>query len=522
MNAIKNWKTKTTVSFSIVAIIVLAMTAPIATAVPMPVPVKGVVQYANETMVPDGWTVSLENLNETYPEEPWTTTTNSSLAPLNYFLTGTAESSSTFVITASDSTGTFTGSETFTADPLETKIVNITIGILSVTVEYPNGGEEIAVGDVVEVSASASDDTEVVSVSFSYSADNGSTWNAIGAGSMVSGTVKDGIWNVSWNTAGLSLGNEYLIKAVATDNEGNTVEDTSDSTFSIVDKGLPLITNGKAEPSTILVNETTEVTFYVHAADKESEIDVVKILIPAEPPAMPEWKNMSCTGNYTSDGLIWGIYEYKMNLTPAFEDTYNFSVQVYDIYGNLNATIVSVKAVSWMTYNITVFAGWNLISLPLEPLDESISAVVTNPTPGDMIFGDKPGPGISWKFATYIEGIGWYGDLTELVPKEGYLYYAGANFTIPVTGNPVIDTNTTVYNSWNLLGYAKMENMTLSDAINEPYSGDMIFGDKPGPGISWKFATYIEGIGWYGDLTELIRGEGYLYYRNGDTFYWIY
>ncbi len=292
---------KTKISAIGFALVILMASVMPVVAVPLPVPVKGVVQYEDGTMVPDGWTVSLENLNETYPEEPWTTTTNSSLAPLNYFLTGTAESTSTFVITASDPTGTFTGSETFTAAPLETKIVNITIGILSITVEYPNGGEEIAVGDAVGVSASASDDTEVVSVDFSHSADNGTTWNAIGAGTLVSGDIKDGIWNVSWNTAGLSLRNEYLIKAVATDNEGNTVEDTSDSTFSIVDKGLPLITNGKAEPSTILVNETTEVTFSVHASDKESEIDIVKILIPAEPPAMPEWKNMSCIGNYTSD-----------------------------------------------------------------------------------------------------------------------------------------------------------------------------------------------------------------------------
>ena len=410
--------------FAIILVLTLMIPTAVVAQIPLPVTVQGTVTYANGTYVPAGWNVSMENLDEVQTGEPWTTTTGFVAPCWNYTVVGTATNASTFRINVSDPTGTYTASETFTAGPATTKTINITVGgPPSVTVIYPKGGEEIAVGDVVEVSASASDDTEVVSVSFSYSADNGSTWNAIGAGSMVSGTVKDGIWNVSWNTAGLSLGNEYLIKAVATDNEGNTVEDTSDSTFSIVDKGLPLITNGKAEPSTILVNETTEVTFYVHAADKESEIDVVKILIPAEPPAMPEWKNMSCTGNYTSDGLIWGIYEYKMNLTPAFEDTYNFSVQVYDIYGNLNATIVSVKAVSWMTYNITVFAGWNLISLPLEPLDESISAVVTNPTPGDMIFGDKPGPGISWKFATYIEGIGWYGDLTELIRGEGYLYY---------------------------------------------------------------------------------------------------
>jgi len=128
-------KTKISViAIGFALVILMASVMPVV-AVPMPVPVKGVVQWANGTMVPDGWTVSLENLNETYPEEPWTTTTNSILAPLNYFFSGTADNPSTFVITASDPTGTFTGSETFTANPLETKIVNITVLTLtSITV----------------------------------------------------------------------------------------------------------------------------------------------------------------------------------------------------------------------------------------------------------------------------------------------------------------------------------------------------------------------------------------------------
>ena len=94
---------------------------------PMPVVVKGVVKYANGTMVPDGWTVTLENLNESYPDEPWNTTTDSILHPLNYFITGTAENESTFLIRVSDPEGKFSGEETFTASPLETKIVNITV-----------------------------------------------------------------------------------------------------------------------------------------------------------------------------------------------------------------------------------------------------------------------------------------------------------------------------------------------------------------------------------------------------------
>ncbi|NQE45065.1 hypothetical protein C5S31_03455 [ANME-1 cluster archaeon GoMg2] len=103
----------------------------------------------------------------------------------------------------------------------------------SVTVLYPNGGESIPVGTQVQVSAHATDDTAVTSVTFYYSSDGGTNWNLIGAGTRVSGTDKEGVWNKIWNTDGLSASSNYKIKAVASDGT-LTGEDESDSMFSLV------------------------------------------------------------------------------------------------------------------------------------------------------------------------------------------------------------------------------------------------------------------------------------------------
>ena len=102
----------------------------------------------------------------------------------------------------------------------------------SATVLHPNGGESIPIGTQVQVSAHATDDTAVTSVTFSYSSNGGSDWNSIGAGTMVSGTDKDGIWNRTWNTNSLGAGSNYLIRAVASDGT-STRDDRSDSTFSL-------------------------------------------------------------------------------------------------------------------------------------------------------------------------------------------------------------------------------------------------------------------------------------------------
>ncbi|MCK4734171.1 MAG: right-handed parallel beta-helix repeat-containing protein, partial [Methanophagales archaeon] len=104
--------------------------------------------------------------------------------------------------------------------------------VSKVTVLYPNGGEFIPVGTPVQVSARATDDKGVTSATFYYSRDGGSNWIIIGAGTKVSGTAKDGIWNKTWDTNGLSAGTNYLIKAVASDGT-LTREDQSDSTFSL-------------------------------------------------------------------------------------------------------------------------------------------------------------------------------------------------------------------------------------------------------------------------------------------------
>ena len=100
----------------------------------------------------------------------------------------------------------------------------------SVTVLYPNGGESIPVGTQVQISAHATDDNAVTSVTFYYS--NDSNWNFIEAGTRVSGTFKAGRWNITWNTNGLSAGSNYKIKAVAS-NGTSTGEDQSNSAFSL-------------------------------------------------------------------------------------------------------------------------------------------------------------------------------------------------------------------------------------------------------------------------------------------------
>jgi hypothetical protein len=126
---------------------------------------------------------------------------------------------------------TFSG-VTSSVGPMDVDLAPTGTASPSVTILHPNGGESIPVGTQVQVSAHATDDTAVTSVIFSYSNNSGSDWNLIGAGTRVSGTAKDGMWNRTWNTNGLDAGSNYLVKANASDGT-LTREDQSNSTFSL-------------------------------------------------------------------------------------------------------------------------------------------------------------------------------------------------------------------------------------------------------------------------------------------------
>lgn len=140
----------------------------------------------------------------------------------------------------------------------------------SVTVRYPNGGESIERGTLVNVSANATDDVRVVSVVFSYSPNNGMTWTTIGPGAIVSGTDTDGTWNATWNTTLLTPGSSYLIKAVATDSHGLTGTDTSNATFTITPAA------GEFEISTLITAPWDQVPIHVNDPAITNALSLVK------------------------------------------------------------------------------------------------------------------------------------------------------------------------------------------------------------------------------------------------------
>ena len=171
-----------------------------------------------------------------------------------------------------------------------------------------------------------------------------------------------------------------------------------------------------------MVNETTNITFYVDVADRDTGVLGAWISGPGI-----SLTKMTFVGNYSAENLTWNIYKYETVINLTAEGTYNYTVVAADTTKNTNKTNITVEAISTKTYSIQIYKGWNLISLPLMPENTSIDAVIPNASNGDWIYADEPGPGISWTYAYYWNG--WTGTLKNLTPGQGYLYNrAGPTF----------------------------------------------------------------------------------------------
>jgi len=99
----------------------------------------------------------------------------------------------------------------------------------SVTTNYPNGGERVSGAITVNTTAADLDgQTDIQVVWFYYSNNGGSTYTLIGNDTTASGSV----YGISWNTAGVSDGTGYRVKATANDGSANSSR-ASANNFSI-------------------------------------------------------------------------------------------------------------------------------------------------------------------------------------------------------------------------------------------------------------------------------------------------
>ncbi len=147
-------------------------------------------------------------------------------------------------------------------------------------------------------------------------------------------------------------------------------------------------------------------------------------------------------------------------------------------------------------------AGWTWFSLNIENSDMTIGKVLENLTPhtNDYIKNQT----IS---ATYYEGFGWYGLLTDIDPRLMYKVKLGSADELKFKGYEIYTPtrSITINLGWTWIGYLPLTSLPITDALASinPVGTDYIKNQT-------LSNTFYDGYGWYGLLDPLAPLDGFM------------
>ena len=147
-------------------------------------------------------------------------------------------------------------------------------------------------------------------------------------------------------------------------------------------------------------------------------------------------------------------------------------------------------------------AGWTWFSLNLTNADRSLGTVLSslNASDGDYIKNQTVS-------STYYQGTGWFGELTQIDPKEMYKIKLGKADTLSFEGGPA-DPSThpiSIKTGWNWIGYLPQSAKSVTEALSgiSPAGEDYIKNQT-------KSSTFYDGADWFGELNDLEPMDGYM------------
>ena len=225
-------------------------------------------------------------------------------------------------------------------------------------------------------------------------------------------------------------------------------------------------------------------------------------------------------------GTVTGTGDYAIGDTCTLTATANEGYQFKN--WTLNGEVVSTEA----SYSFTVSGeaayvahfhyvhtqalatGWNWWSTyieqegidGLEMLENSIGIA------GVRIQGRD---GITDQFE-YQGTNYWYGSLNAIANEQMYKIRTNADCNAVIVGDLASPSNhpITISNGWNWIGYPCGQSQSLDEVMSgfTPEANDVIKGRNG----SSTFISYGSYNFWYGTLTVLEPGQGYMYKSNGD------
>lgn len=133
-------------------------------------------------------------------------------------------------------------------------------------------------------------------------------------------------------------------------------------------------------------------------------------------------------------------------------------------YEDVDIALVWIEDITWPTANVPLDIGWNLISLPLIPLDTSIENVLSSISGQYSSVRTYNAWNVTDPWKKYRPGAST-NDLTDLDHTMGIWIDANTPCTLIIEGTQPDITNITLRAGWNLVGYPSTVDKTVFAAL---------------------------------------------------------
>ncbi|MDD1759797.1 MAG: C25 family cysteine peptidase [Methanothrix sp.] len=217
--------------------------------------------------------------------------------------------------------------------------------------------------------------------------------------------------------------------------------------------------------------------------------DADKIVVKEDGRAV--WHDENMVGDHKI--VMWPVIQ------PRLGDDRNFEIEYMLVPGQVQ------------TINIT--AGWNAVSVYLDPKNPSVSKYLKS-KPFRGIFAVS---GDDWDFSMNEASVS---NVTTFSPGEGYLIDSAGNFSVKLAGKPV-DTpyQLKLHPGWNMIGLPLNETVNLNNLTLRAEYKRYNYSEAVEKGIISAFLWKYDENGWIhlGENETLVPGKAYLLEVNSEA-----
>ncbi|MCP3682416.1 MAG: S8 family serine peptidase [bacterium] len=228
----------------------------------------------------------------------------------------------------------------------------------------------------------------------------------------------------------------------------------------------------------------------------------------------------SCTEWITADsnfeeGAKNGSCSYRWDTTESAEGIYDYNFRVKDLDDNIETGSAKQTEVihlsSDMVFNMNLMSGWNLVSLPLVPMDKNTESVLSSIGGSYSKVYYYNSAANAWQvYNPYRTVFDQQNDLLEMDIGRGYWIQASSDTLLEIQGAQVPSYNLDLAENWNFIGYPYTTEKPVETALaslgNQFYKlyAYNITADK------WDVYRTVPSVYEPNTITTMRPGEGYM------------